>query len=136
MEHLVDDAVAAAGLAPVDQPSADRPLEEAAAAVAGEDAVVLAGAGVAAHAAHQPQPGLDGGLAEVELENLLAGGEGGEGGEGAGGAGRVERGGRARAVGDGGPGQLCKTQVGRQVNSWLESGRRMRCSAGLANQFI
>ena len=57
-EHLVDDAVAAAGLAPVYQPPADGPLEEAAAAVAGEDAVVLAGAGVATHAAHQTQPRL------------------------------------------------------------------------------
>ena len=45
---------------PVDEPPPDRPLEEARAAVAGEDAVVLAGAGVAAHAADQPraQPAL------------------------------------------------------------------------------
>lgn len=38
---------------PVNEPPADAALEEAAAAVAGVDAVVFAAAGVAAHFAHQ-----------------------------------------------------------------------------------
>lgn len=44
---------AAPPLLPVNEPPADAALEEAAAAVAGVDAVVFAAAGVAAHLAHQ-----------------------------------------------------------------------------------
>jgi hypothetical protein len=40
---------------PVDEPPADGPLEEARAAVAGEDSVVLSGAGVAADDAGEPR---------------------------------------------------------------------------------
>jgi hypothetical protein len=42
------------GTAPVYESSSDGPLEEAGAAVAGEDAVVLPGAGVPSHHAQQP----------------------------------------------------------------------------------
>ena len=54
--RLVYNAGSIARLTAVDQPPPDGSLEESGAAVAGEDAVVFARAGVPAHAADQPGP--------------------------------------------------------------------------------
>ena len=52
--RLVNDTVASAGLAPVDQLAAHRALEEPTAAVAGQNTIVLARRDVPAHNTHQP----------------------------------------------------------------------------------
>ena len=74
--RLVDGAAAlvvALRLARVDPVPVDAPLEEPGAAVAGEDAVVFAGAGVATHAADQPraQPALDSRLVTQQSQHQV-----------------------------------------------------------------